>query len=623
MIDNWFTNRCMTLVGANGRALSGDALAAAEAALNDARSANRKLWTDRNGFVYQKERRLFAGASLLRDPAGNPVRICGKLVKVKAKFCSKCGSAAPGAWWRCGGCGRMIGNESETCPHCGHRQNRTLRADLADGSWQKDEEIFAERFEFPDVAALIPRGLNVQESQRAILLEGGAVTDVLDAGFYQTAELDGESGSGDRSIVMVDNAEFVIPVCVEKIRTADDMETDLHVLCALRFDPSGAKEFMCNLMGNSLYFHSGALCASLGYDQIAHSILQDIDGAARDFCNTRSVAELFKNAELRLQFEDHVAGRLTRNLRSAGLQFVRLKELEFESEVFEKLRAVSGELEAKRREIEFLKRAGELANDAVRREAMNEFEMEDYVNQLAHEKGVKDELRTQELERMRELQRQEKERSALRHENDLDDLQQSRQLARDMRDAGQEEELRDLRLNRELERRIAELNSSLEAMKLETQIQDIKLEIEQKRTAAEQQATAGWLKIKQQKQSFQQEQKIGMMKAAASADIKSMIMAEEDPEKREHLLRLHEQEMQSRMTPELLLAAAAARGSSGAAEALSRMNKEQIAAIERSRTENRELYENMLKMNERMFNSAMENMAKNGASGTTTTQIIK
>ena len=30
MIENWFTNKCMTLVGVNGRVLTGDALKAAE-----------------------------------------------------------------------------------------------------------------------------------------------------------------------------------------------------------------------------------------------------------------------------------------------------------------------------------------------------------------------------------------------------------------------------------------------------------------------------------------------------------------------------------------------------------------------------------------------------------------
>lgn len=624
MIDNWFTNKCMALVGANGRALSGEALEAAEEALTGAKQANRKLWTDRNGFFYQQERRLFARAVPLTDRNGNPVRICGRPVKTKANFCSKCGGAAPGGWWRCGGCGKHIGNESKTCPHCGREQNPSLRLDLSDGSWRKDEEVFAERFELSDVAPLMEKGLNIQESQCAILLEGGAVVDVLYAGFYQAADIAAkeEPPAGDRSIVMVDNSEFVLPVCVEAIRTSDDIEANLHAVISLRFDAANAKEFMCNLMGSSLYLRNDTVTASLAYDEIAHCILQDVDASAREFCNKQSVVELFKSADVRLRLENHIAERLVRNLGSIGMRFIRLKEVEFESEVFDKLRDMSGQVEAKRREIEFMQRADELANDATRREAMSEYEMEDYMNQLAHEKGIKDELRLQELERMRGVWAAEKERIEQLHRNDLADLQQEGELGRDLRRTEHEEELRKLRHRRELERRVAEQNSSLEFMKVETQIQEIKLEIEKKRTAAEQEATESWLKIKQQKQIFNQNQKIEMIRAVSGADMRALLMAEEDPEKREHLLRLHEQEMQSKMTPELLLAAAAARGNPAAAEALSHMNREQLAAIERSKAENREVYEHMLQMNERMFSQATDSMAKNSAN-TNTTQIIK
>ena len=55
------------------------------------------------------------------------------------------------------------------------------------------------------------------------------------------------------------------------------------------------------------------------------------------------------------------------------------------------------------------------------------------------------------------------------------------------------------------------------------------------------------------------------------------------------------------------------------------MNKDQLDVIERAKNENKEIFEKMLQMNERMFNQATENMAKNngGSNTTTTTQIIK
>ena len=624
MIERWFTTKCIALVGKNGRALSGEALEAAEAALTQAQQAGKKLWTDRNGFFRQKERRLFAKTAPLLDRSGNPVRICGRLVKSKANFCSKCGAPAPGGWWRCGGCGKHIGNESGSCPHCGRTQGPSQRLDISDGCWKKDSEVFAERFELPEVSVLMPKGLNIQESQCAILLEGGTVADVLPAGFYPMADQDGGTKSaGDRSLVMVDNSEFFLPVCVEAIRTADDIVADLHAVTALRFDSSRAREFMCNLMGESVYLQNDAITASLSYDEIAHSILQDVDFAARDFCNTRKADELFKNADVRIELEDHIAANLIRNLGSIGMRFVRLKEVEFESELFARLRDMSGQIEVKRREIEFMRRADELANDAVRREAMTEHEMEDYMDQLAHEKGVRDELRLEELERMRQIWKHKQEYNDLVHENDLDDVQQKRQRERDLADAEFEQKELDIKHRRELDRRLAEQNSSLDFMKVETLIQEIRIEIEKRQTAAVQEATVGWQKIKQEKKELDQKRKIEMINAARGADFRALLVAEDDPEKREQLLRLSEQEIQLKMTPELLLAAAAARGNPAAAEALSRMNGEQLAAIERSKQENREIYEQMLQMNERMFTASLESLSKNASSPVPTTQIIK
>jgi len=614
MFENLFTTPCTALVGTNGRALSGDDLEAAETALAEAQRANRKIWSDRNGFVYTRERALFASAVQLVDVNGNPVRICGRRVNNKAKFCSKCGAPAPGGWWRCGNCGQHIGNESKTCPHCGHEQNTQLRGDLVDGVWEKKDDIFAERFEFPDVEPLLGDGLNVQESQCAILLQGGAVVETLDPGFYKMINnrANGAVENGNQSLVLVDNSEITLPVCVEQLRTSDDITADLHVVLALRFSPENAKEFMCNLMGNSLLLHAGAVTTSLAYDEIAHAILQTVDLASRDFCNTVSVSELFKDADIRLKLEKHIEQALTRNLGAAGLRFVRLKEVEFESEVFAKLREMSGQVEAKRREIEFMRRADELANDATRREALSEHEMEEYVTQLAHEKHIKDELREEELEHLR-IKWQQKSRS----------IQNEADMEMKLREAENEEDIHNLRHKQELERRIEAQKSSVEYMKLESQIQDIKLEVEKKKTLAEQEATAGWMKLKQQKAEFNQKQKIEMINAAKGADMRALLMAEDDPEKRAQLLQLNEQEMQLKMSPELLLAAAAARGNPAAAEALSRMNREQLDAIERSKQENKEVYERMLQMNEKMFTASLESLSKNTAPVGPTTQIIK
>ena len=218
--------------------------------------------------------------------------------------------------------------------------------------------IFAEHFEYSDIKSLLGKGLIVQESQAALLLEGGSVTDVLGAGFYPVDTMEtAEISENERSIVMVDKSEFFLPICVESLKTSDDFDADLHVSAVIQFDYRNASEFMRNLMGNNIYLNNNILTSAVCYDEIANLLLPELDRSVRDFCNAHTVSDLFKDPDLRIKLEDYVAQILSRELSVKGLKFIRLKDFEFESEVFERLRGLSGQVEAKRKEIEFMRRA--------------------------------------------------------------------------------------------------------------------------------------------------------------------------------------------------------------------------------------------------------------------------
>ena len=272
-----FTRKCMSLVGSDNSALSGAELAAAQKALADAKAADYKCYCDNNGIVWIKPKKLFAKQSVLRDENNNPIRFCGKSVNVHANFCSKCGSPAPGGFWVCGGCGKNIGNESESCPYCGKKQHTDSRLGLRDGCWLKKDDVFAERFELSNVQALIPRGLNIEESQSAIMLAGGAVAYVLAPGFYPVQTLTDATDQGNLSLVMVETSEFPLPLCVDECFSKDNISLELHIVAVLKFNPDNADGFMQNLMGNSMYFEDSELKSAISYDSIAHSLIQCIE----------------------------------------------------------------------------------------------------------------------------------------------------------------------------------------------------------------------------------------------------------------------------------------------------------------------------------------------------------
>jgi len=581
MFQNWFTEKCTAYVDENGKALSSAALEAAR---------------------------------------HNPnARRCGHLVKTRAKFCSKCGSPTPKGWWRCGACGQWIGNESTVCPHCGKRQDTAARLDIAAGLWQKGDDVFAQRFDSLDVEPLMAKGLTVQEGQNAILLSGGAVEEVLPSGHYQPAQvvdmpLFQQSGEA-KSFVMVDSSEIPFPVMVPDLMSKDDMALELTCVAVIQFDPMHPVEFLANVMGPRAYMAKGDLTACLGYDDLAHFILNDVDLAARGFCVAHGIDELFRDAEVRLALEKAIAGSLERNLTAAGLHFVRLKEVDFRGAAYERLRAKAGEVEEKRRENEFILAAQEMANDATKREAMGEQQIEEFMAQLAQEKQISDMTREHELEHIRELWRLEKatdeqeaqnsfEEGDVVHDNKLKSLQQDGELERRRKE---HDEL--------VRQRLAEQRASREVMAIEMEIQHMKAEQELDEARK-------WLAIKKEKDSAQTMLEIERAKGFQGIDLAALAASIEDPIRAENVRQLAELQMKSKMSPELLLAVAAASGVPEAAQALSNANAEVRAAVEKACKDNREIYEKVLAMNERMFNKAAESMEKGNASVPGTT-IVK
>ena len=182
-----FYDTCNALIDRNtGRALSGEALAAAQ-----------------------------------KDPNWPT---CGNKVPKRARFCNKCGKPAPGGWWRCPQCNKWVGNDSRFCPHCNAALFPDERVDMAGGVWHKEPGQFAQRFEVGDVKRLLNTGLKVQEGTAAILLDTGAVNDILQAGQHNPESLlrkiNWFGNPPPRSVVLIDIGEVIVPLHLEGLRTS-------------------------------------------------------------------------------------------------------------------------------------------------------------------------------------------------------------------------------------------------------------------------------------------------------------------------------------------------------------------------------------------------------------------
>ena len=423
MLDSFFSNRCMAYVDNNGRALTGAALEAAK-----------------------------------RDPKA---RRCGARVRFRAHFCRECGTPAPSAWWRCGSCGKWIGADAEACPHCGHWQNLSARISLDNGSWRKGDDVFAQRFELNDVVAMFSHGLVIEEGQCAILIRNGKVEDVLPPGRYpasELADLDDYAKSGDRkTLVMVDMTEIAYPVMASGLRSKDDLDLSLGCRVFVRFNPSCVENFLANIMSSHDYINKEEINTSVGYDAIARNLLlAEMEIVAQDLCNEHRIDELFKDAALRNELEDRVRAQLKAKLDTAGLCFIRLAEVDFHGGVYERLREMSGDIEKRRRELEMQLRLNELTADAQKRKTLGEDNLDDYLEQMALEKDIKDIVRADEISRIKEsfdrdraiAELELRYQKAKKEQTDVHELEKL--------DAAHDEELKKIQKNGELERRQAE-----------------------------------------------------------------------------------------------------------------------------------------------------------------------
>ena len=389
-------DRCMALVGADGKALTGEYLKAAEEAILSAKNAGLKIWINRNGYFYQRENSIFAISEALIDKTGTKVRMCSAPLHGNSAVCESCGGVCTDHLRQCE-CGKLIGAEMGVCPHCGRKQVERKKYNFSDGFWTKPADVFAEYFSCKDVGMLLKDGLNVRENESCIVLSNGALDGIFPAGKHDLTE------KASCDLIMVEKSEISQPVSIRNVETSDAVTVDFKAEILFRIDLDGCVRFTQELMGNSLYLLDKNLSNSLCYDEILQRVLPDFEEVVKDSCRKISAKELYSDAEARIRIVKEIRETIAACFESLGLRYIRLKNMDFSSEAFELLKSRHVELETKRNELEFMLELEEISNQEIKQQKLSEKEMQDFVAQLAHEKGVSEELRRQELERIRQV----------------------------------------------------------------------------------------------------------------------------------------------------------------------------------------------------------------------------
>ena len=275
---------------------------------------------------------------------------CENSVRKAARFCNKCGSPAPGGWWKCPSCGKWIGNEARYCSHCNTPLYPEDRAVMAGGTWRKDPGLFAQRFEIGDVKRLLQDDLLIQEGTVAVVTDGGHIHGILESGRHNPDSLARAiNWLGDpppRSVVMVDAGDVALPLRVEGLRTAEHHPIGFYGEVILRFgkDKTASRAFFENALKDRRH---------LAYKDLSESLQGVVRTAVDALCVTSKLDDLVRDPERRVRLQETMTRMIGEDVARYGLQVVRVSSAEFTGDEYEEYAERLGDVDIKRREFEY------------------------------------------------------------------------------------------------------------------------------------------------------------------------------------------------------------------------------------------------------------------------------
>ena len=481
--------------------------------------------------------RALTGEALLAAQNDPDWPTCGNKVSKRARFCNKCGKHAPGGWWRCPQCKKWIGNDSRFCPHCNAELYPDERVDMAGGVWHKEPGRFAQRFEVGDVKRLLTTGLKVQEGTAAILLDTGAVSDMLQPGQHNPESLARKinwfGNPPPRSVILIDVGEVIVPLHLEGLRTSEHIPIEFYGEIVLRFkgDKDAARAFCGNVLKSE---------RSYSFAQIAGHVEPLIRGTVDELCITSTLEDLVKDPERRIRLQERIEKRIEDDFAASGLEIVRVSSAEFTGDEYEKLEKQLGDAEVQRREAEY-HAALEAAMRKIRNQAEMDsdkaaFDLRQYKEMLDSEYRVSAATRDREFE-------------LLKREWEHDDLMHSRLL--EVEEFQHRYDLED----RQTEHDIA-TSRKLDEYGREKKVEDAKAEVlaQDLHTVQDVKDTESWLKVKEQKIELKQKDKSADASRRKGMSLAEMLLDTEDPDARAALLEAMRLQRNASMTPEQLLA---------------------------------------------------------------------
>ena len=281
---------------------------------------------------------------------------------------------------------------------------------MAGGVWRKDPGLLAQRFEIGDIKRLLQDDLLIQEGTVAVVLDGGHIHGILESGRHNPDSLARRiNWFGDpppRSTVMVDAGDVVLPLRVENLRSSEHHPIEFYGEVILRFgnDKAAALALLANGLKSERH---------LTYRDLSERLQGVIRAAVDEMCVTSSLDDLVRDPARRLRLQETMIRQIGADIERFGLLVVRVSSAEFTGEQYEAYAERLGDVDVKRRELEYAAAIRALLNKETMSQIKDKNDLLEYEEISAHEHGVS------------QAQREQERKVLLRgfaHQNDLDEL---------------------------------------------------------------------------------------------------------------------------------------------------------------------------------------------------------
>ena len=454
-----------------------------------------------------------------------------------------------------------------------------VKPDLIGNRWARGESDFAVRIDRQDVTGFLSKGLIIEHGTKALLFQRGKYIGELGEGEYDMGGLLKRINTFNKtvpsSVVLFDAGDVQLRVESENLFTREDITVGVRADLKLRVkDPDS---FFVNMFKGSGKISLAAVESDMA-DEIAYILKNSVA--------SYSVKELYGNPDLRREMEEEVRTELTVTLVRLGLEIIHLRIVDFSGEEYEKTKRERGEVSIEEEKVEILSDRAKLAQrmrEILTKDMMNDFkslrDLEDFLSQIYHELNMKDVLRDDEVTRLWER---------LKDERDMESLLRSIEYERVDSDARREED-------------IAEATT-------EEKIRDIEREGDEKDFEF---GMRNLEKMRESKRKHEAE----LLQQRGQATAEALLSIVDGPQA-ERILEIEKLRTREKMTPEQILALTA-EASPEAAKALAEKYKaenqitvERFKDLEKRMAEQQQMSEKFSDRLERLAESAMQQMGR-------------